>query len=111
MSDYSKLKPLFNYVLFIFLEDTGGQKGRFHEQIRASGIIIPPTMSGQKVARWGQVFAAGPDAEVKEGDYILVESLMWMEASKWEDGKIWKTDDSKILAVTDDIDECQSQAL
>jgi co-chaperonin GroES (HSP10) len=105
------LHPLNNVVMFKFLEDTGGQKGRFHEQVRASGIIIPTTVGAQKVHRWGQVFAAGPKAEVKEGDYILVEALMWMEGIKWEDGKVWKTDDSKILAVTDDINDCQSQAL
>jgi co-chaperonin GroES (HSP10) len=106
-----KLRPLRNNVMFQFLEDTGGQKGRFHERARASGIIIPPTMSAQKVARWGRVVAAGPLAEVKEDDLILVEAMMWMEGSKWENGQVWKTDDTKILAITDDINECQSQAL
>lgn len=111
MSDYTKLKPLSNNVMFVFLEDTGGQKGRFHEVLLSSGIYVPPTDNAQKVARWGKVVAAGPKAEVKAGDYVLVEALMWMEGSKWGEGKIWKTDDSKILAITDDLESCQPQAL
>jgi hypothetical protein len=55
--------------------------------------------------------AVGPLAEVKEGDLILIEAMMWMEGNKWEGGMVWKTDDTKILAITDDINECQSQAL
>jgi hypothetical protein len=108
-----KLLPLKNNVMFTFIESTGGTKGRFHELIRSSGIYVPPTVAAQKVARWAVVVAAGPDATVEPGDYILIESLMWMEGVKYEGvegGKIWKTDDQKILAVTNDINDCQSQA-
>lgn len=105
------IRPLRNNVIFRFLEDTFGKKGAFIEKATAMGIIIPPTNTTQKVARWGEVVAAGPDADVKPGDYILIEALMWMEGVKVDDGKVWKTDDSKILAVTNDIEACQSQAL
>jgi hypothetical protein len=107
----STLRALNNVVMFKFLDETGGSKGRFHEQTRPSGIIIVPTVSTQKVHRWGQVVVAGPKTDLVPGDYILIESLMWMEGNEWEGGKIWKTDDTKILAVTDNLADCQSQAL
>jgi co-chaperonin GroES (HSP10) len=102
------IKPLGNNVMFRFLDITGGAKGRFTDTHR-SGIILVPSVSSQKVHRWGQVIAAGPDAAVKPDDYILIESLMWMEGTKVDGVAMWKTDDSKILAVTDDIDSCDRQ--
>ena len=105
------LKPLRNNIIFRFLEETTGSKGAFKERT-SSGIIIPITQSTQKVHRWGRVLAVGPLVDgVQEGDYILIEALMWMEGVKYEDGKVWKTDDSKVLAVTNDLTACQSQAL
>jgi len=104
----TKLTPLKSNVMFQFLESTGGGKGRFHGTTK-SGIIILPNADQQKKHKWGKVLAAGPDAAVKEGDYILVESLMWMEGTKVNGVAMWKTDDSKILVVTDDLDSCQSQ--
>lgn len=102
------LRPLNNNVMFKFLDSTGGQKGRFHGTT-LSGIIIPPTVNNQKIARWGVVVAKGPKAEVEVGDYILIEALMWMEGVKFEDELIWKTDDTKILAVTNDLESCEQQ--
>ena len=107
------LKPLHNVILFVFLDETTGKTGAFIESHQKYGIIIPATKSTQKVARWGEVVALGPkaaDAGLKVGDFILIEALMWMEGVKFEDGKVWKTDDSKILAVTNDRESCQSQA-
>lgn len=105
------IRPLKNNIIFRFLENTFGKKGAFIEKATAAGIIIPPTQSTQKVARWGEVIAAGPDCTVKPGDYILIEALMWMEGVKVDDQKVWKTDESKVLVVTNDIEACQSQAL
>ncbi len=102
------LLPLGNNVMFQFLESTGGDKGRFHG-VTKSGIILSPTAEHQRKHKWGRVLFAGPKAEVKEGDYILIESLMWMEGTKVDGIPMWKTDDSKILAVTDDIANCESQ--
>ena len=107
------LRPLRNNVMFKFLDETLGIKGAFTETTN-SGIIIPRTNSTQKVSRWGEVVALGPDAEaggLNVGDYILIEALMWMEGVKFGDGKVWKTDDTKVLAVTNDREACQSQAL
>ena len=106
------LRPLGNNIMFKFLEETGGQKGRFHD-VHKSGIIVVPSVGSQKVARWGEVVAVGPKVEgISPGDFILIEALMWMEGVKFgEEGeKVWKTDDSKVLVVTNDRDFCQTQA-
>lgn len=107
------IRPLKNNIIFKFLEDTVGKKGAFLERQRESGIIIPLTANTQRVHRWGVALAVGPEVDgVQPGDYILIEALMWMEGVKLsENEKVWKTDDSKVLAVTNDISVCQSQAL
>jgi co-chaperonin GroES (HSP10) len=100
--------------MFRFIEETGGSKGRFAERVRASGIIIPSSVTAQKVARWAQVVCVGPkaaEAGLNPGDYILIEALMWMEGTTFEGEKLWKTDDSKIMAVTNDFASCQPQSL
>lgn len=105
----STLKPLSNNIMFSFLDITGGEKGRFTDTHR-SGIILVPSVSSQKVHRWGKVQAVGPKVDgVVLGDYILIEALMWMEGTEVDNIKMWKTDDSKVLAVTSDIDECYRQ--
>lgn len=103
------LKPLGNNVMFSFLEETGGSKGRFHERPTQAGIILVSSADNQKKHRWGRVVASGPKAEVGPGDYILIESLMWMEGTVVDGVKVWKTDDTKILAVTDRIEHCTAQ--
>jgi len=106
-----QVKPLNNYILFKFLDETTGKQGAFVE--KHGMFIIPKTTNTQKVHRWGKVVAVGPKVDgVSPGDYILIEALMWMEGVKLsETEKVWKTDDTKVLAVADDISACQSQAL
>lgn len=103
------LKPLGNNVMFSFIDETGGSKGRFHDRPTEAGIILVSSADSNKKHRWGKVVAAGPKAEVNTGDYILVEALMWMEGTSVDGVKVWKTDDSKILAVTDRIEHCSAQ--
>ena len=107
------VKPLGNNIIFQFLDETTGEKGAFIDRRLPSGIFIPQTVNRQKIARWGKVLATGPKVDgVQEGDYILIEALMWMEGVKLnETEKVWKTDDSKILAVTNDLNSCQPQAV
>jgi len=99
------LLPLKSNVMFQFLDETAGAKGRFTDRKTESGIIIPTLDSSQKLPRWGKVIAAGPESEVKEGEYILIEALMWSFGIEFEGEKIWKTDDSKIMMVTEDVQE------
>lgn len=105
----ASIKPLGNNVMFRFLDYTGGAKGKFTDTLR-SGIIMVPTEASQKVHRWGEVLAVGPKVDgVLPGDYVLIESLMWMEGNKVDGIRMWKTDDTKILFVTNDIDLCTRQ--
>lgn len=98
----STLRPLRNTVLFRFLDETGGSRGEFSERTR-SGLIIPKLQSTQKGERWGKVVAVGPDvAGVEVGEFILIEPMMWTNHEVFEGEKIWKTNDEKILLVTDD---------
>lgn len=97
------LRPLSNTVLFQFLDRTDGKMGSFTERTR-SGLIIPTVKSTQKVARWGTVVAVGPKVEgLEPGDFIMIEALMWTRHEVFEGQKIWKTNDEKILFVTNDI--------
>ncbi len=110
-NDPITLKCLGNVVMMKFLDETGGQQGRFHGTA-GSGIIVVASAAQQKKHRWAEVKALGPDAEAEGlvvGDYILVESMMWMEANE-VNGERWnKTDPSKILCVTNDRASCQLQ--
>jgi hypothetical protein len=99
----TNLRPLKNTVLFQFLDDTGGAKGRFSERYNGS-IVIPVLNSNQnKSSRWGKVVSIGPEVqEVKVGDFILIEPLQWTNNEVFEGEKIWKTDEGKIMLSTDD---------
>ena len=95
--------------MFEFVDYTSGKQGKFISGTTNWGFAFTTGTTDQKCARWGKVITAGPTAGVMPGEYILVESLMWMEGTKIGKQKMWKTDDSKILAVTTDIRECTSQ--
>ena len=99
------IEPLRNNIMFQFLDETGGAKGKFTDRKTEGGIILPTLDSGQKLPRWGKVLAVGPDATVQQGEYILVEALMWSYGTEIDGVKMWKTDDSKVLLVTDDVRE------
>lgn len=104
------IKPLNNNVMFQFLDDTSGEKGRFTDKTKSGIILLPGNPDKQKAARWGKVLAVGPDVEgVVPGDFVLIEALMWMEGVKLDGVKMWKTDDSKILVVTNDESACIRQ--
>lgn len=99
------LRPLRSTVLFQFLDDTGGAKGRFSERTKGQ-IIIPVLDSAQhKTDRWGKVVSVGPDVfGVAPGEFILVKALQWTRAAEIDGMKIWKTNDEQIIVVTDDED-------
>ena len=108
------IKPLNNNILFQFLDATGGAKGKFTDRVSKGGIVIPTLDSEQKRPRWGKIIALGPKAEeagLKVGEYILIEALMWSFGTEVDDVKLWKTDDSKVLMVTDDLEEVERTSL
>jgi hypothetical protein len=101
---FSKLRAFGNNLLFTFLDQTTGDKGKFVE--RSRGVIIVPVLDSAQASshRWGKVQSVGSKVDgVQPGDYILIEALMWTPASSFNGEKIWKTNDEKVLCVTDDI--------
>lgn len=99
---FEKLHPVANTILFTFLDETGGAAGAFVERTK-SMIIVPKLNSTQKQERWARAERVGPDVhEVEPGDLILIEPLQWTRNEVFEGQKIWKTDESKVMAVTND---------
>lgn len=99
------LKPLKNNIMFQFLDETAGAKGRFTDRRTPSGIILTTQGTNQNLPRWGKVAYVGPETQVAVGEYILVEALMWTPATEIEGAKLWKTDDTKVLMVTTDVED------
>lgn len=97
------IQPLRNNIMFKFLDESGGEKNKFQDRQRGL-IVLPKLDSTQKQPRWGVVVAAGPDADVKPGEYIFIEGLMWSYGVSFEGEKLWKTDDTKVIFATDDVE-------
>ena len=95
-----------NHILFAFFDKV--KDGRFVG--KSDSTIVIPSSAGQYIndesagqARYGKVLAVGPDCdpEIKAGTVVLIEKLMWSEGFEHEDVKVWRTDDTKILAIRD----------
>lgn len=105
MSNLSSLNPVGKSILFQFLDETGGAKGRFQERSK-SGIIISVQGNQTKDNRWGCVVAVGDEVDgIKPGEFILIEALKWSPHETFEGEKIWRTIDDVVIAVTDDQSE------
>lgn len=52
-------------------------------------------------ARWGKVIKVGPDCtEVKVGDTILIEPVMWTNGVSLDEGKeFWVTRESNVIGL------------
>jgi hypothetical protein len=102
----SALLPVGKSILFQFLDETGGGKGRFQERT-STGIIIPVLNGAQTTDnRWGKVVAVGSDVVgISPGEYIWIEALKWSSHETFNGEKVWRTIDDVVLCVTDDITE------
>lgn len=96
-----RIRPLNNSIIFTFVDDAAA--GKFIPKT-ASGILMTnQDLSHQSVPRWGQAIAIGKNVvDVKVDDYILIEPLMWTQGVEFEGTKIWKTDETKVVAITND---------
>jgi co-chaperonin GroES (HSP10) len=104
-ADFTVLRPLKSTILFQFMDEVGGAKGRFHERSK-SGLIIPVMGKAQTESnRWGRVVAIGPDVQgIAVGEFILVAAQKWTTSETWQGEKVWKTVDIQeaVICVTDD---------
>lgn len=99
-------KPLKANILFAFLNNTDSSSGMFKDAT-ASGIILSTILDTQTGGRWAKALLVGPDSIVKAGQHIFIKPLMWTIGFTFDSIKIWKTDDTKILAVSDEVPEYQ----
>lgn len=105
MITIENISPIQNHIIFQFLDETAG--GVFTRKT-TSGIIQVSSLKDQQGPRWGKVVKVGPKVsnDIKVGEFILIESGMWTSQFWLQDGtKIWKTDDSKIIATSPDVND------
>jgi len=96
-----KLKPLLDDILFVFNDTI--ERGNFVETY--GRIYLGRSQEGTiRKPRWGKVLAIGPDVsdEISEGDNILIEPLMWTPGLEYDDVKIWKTAEHKVIGVAEE---------
>ena len=93
------LSPTRNNILFAFFDET--TNGKFFDTSDGGIILGKATVHDMmEQARWVRVLAVGPDVtEVAIGDVVLIEPLMWTEGFTHDYVEIWKTDETKILAI------------
>jgi hypothetical protein len=95
-----KLKPLGKNIIFIFLEQTS--QGKFVPNHGGQILLTSKVDGNNRSPKWGKVFLTGPDVdpEIKVGEYILIEPLMWTPGFDYDGVKFWKTDSDKVMATS-----------
>lgn len=95
------IKPIKKHILFSFLEKTNS-KGQFERKTESGLILTSDFDNSAKSPRWAVITHVGPDSEYLVGQKILIQPLMWTEHIVFQGKKMWKTDDSKVVAL--DVD-------
>lgn len=99
--------PIRSNILFCFLNQTNSGSGTFTDSTK-SGVLVSTILDSQAAGRWAKALLVGPECVgIKVGQYIFIQPLMWTTGFDFDGIKIWKTDESKILAVSDEIPEYQ----
>lgn len=105
-----QLRPIRNHIIFKFKEDTW-KRGLFVRKT-ASGILLPGGDDDiTKTPRWAVIHAVGPECteELKvEGCEILITPMMWTNSFKFNEEKLWRTDETKVMGYRypeDKLDE------
>lgn len=95
------IKALHDSIIFIF--DDVVRNGQFMDKT-ASGIYLGFVKEETvKAARPGVVQAVGPKVRnVKPGDRILIDALMWSDAYVIDGVKYWNTAEDKVIGVYED---------
>lgn len=102
------LRVLKKNILFQFEEESTyfhdkkvKQKG--FKEVTPAGIIIVNQQKNADMARWGIVIKVGPEVtqEIKIGNRILIDKLMWTNGVTHEKEEYWMTSEDKVLCVED----------
>lgn len=94
------MKVLHNEILFEFVQETSA--GSFDNKT-SWGFEIKSAEKDLKYPRWATVVEIGPDVRaVQKHHYILIEHLMWTLPVFIGGRKVWKTDETKIIAISEE---------
>ncbi len=90
-----------DHILFKFTDDI--LSGRFINATESGRIVVSSQDTNQSsTSRWAQVTHVGPEVEeVKVGDFILIEPGMWTSGFWIGTTRLWKTDESKVMVISD----------
>lgn len=95
------LKVLNDKIIFQFVEDIS--RGAFNNKTDWGFQFVQNAAADVKKPRWGLVLQTGPEVQdVKEGNYVLIEPLMWTLRLSYEGTDFWYTQESKILALAEE---------
>jgi len=98
------IEPIRDGILFVFIDNI---KGKFFKESTNWGFdIIGDSDNSASSGRWGKIVALGPDVNaqnITKDDYIFIEPLMWTEGLMHDGVKIWKTDESKVMATSKEL--------
>jgi len=93
-----KAKALRDTIIFTF--EDAVSKGKFMDKTESGiylGFVREDTV---KAPRPGRVHAIGPLVrDVKVGDMILIEPLMWSDSYELEGVKYWNTAEEKVIGI------------
>jgi co-chaperonin GroES (HSP10) len=94
------LKPLKNRFIFKFL-DSINNKGQFDKGTTETGIILQASFDDSaKESRWVKIDTVGTECGLVEtGDIVLLPALRWTAGVKFEDDKVWKSDEDQAVVV------------
>ena len=99
-----KIKAIKKSFVFQF-NDAVNSKGEFDNGTTTGGIILQSSFDDSaKQSRWVTVVSSGNDCDVAvfhAGSVVLLPALRWTEASKFEGQKIWKSDETQVVAYVD----------
>ena len=98
------LQPLNKDILFIFTDKV--KNGTFKESTDWGLEMVENHDRTAKQGRWGKVVAVGPNVdreEVPPSGWIFIEPLMWSRGATIDGIKIWKTDASKVMLISDEM--------
>lgn len=98
-----RLRAIKNHIIFQFIDEVDG-KGQFVETTKW-GFKIPGHFDNSaKAPRWGTVVKIGPDCKhVKIGQQVLINALKWTAGIKFDDERIWRTDETQVVVVRDTL--------
>ena len=100
------IEPHKNGILFAFIDTF---TGKYFDSETKSGIVLRgDAKDSAQTPRWVKILAVGPDVkkqdpELSPGKYACVEPLAWTEGFAYDEIKVWKTDSTRIMLVSDTI--------